>query len=180
MANPEVMTIHLAVASPPARTERDTVKRHLGQVVNLPQIQDGVTQIAAVKISIVGGNPAKVPHLLVGLLQAKIHEVGQLPLDFQVRARMRQLEFPWATETQQLRVGNEWRMERACGGLFCRFKHDQGRARRIELELNPMVPVAERGAFSLRLILHGRRVCHARRPACGECVLADICPSRQI
>ncbi len=47
---------------------------------------------------------------------------------------------------------------------------------KIEMELNPMIPAAERGAFSLRLILHGRRVCRARKPACGECVLNDFCP----
>ena len=48
---------------------------------------------------------------------------------------------------------------------------------KVELELNPMVPAGERGEFSLRLILHGRRVCLARSPRCGDCVLADICPS---
>jgi endonuclease-3 len=48
---------------------------------------------------------------------------------------------------------------------------------RVEHALNAMVPAAERGALSLRLILHGRRVCVARRPRCGECVLADVCPS---
>jgi endonuclease III len=48
---------------------------------------------------------------------------------------------------------------------------------KVELELNAMVPAAERGTFSLRLILHGRRVCLARRPRCGECVLAWFCPS---
>ena len=48
---------------------------------------------------------------------------------------------------------------------------------KVELELNPMVPAAERGAFSLRVILHGRRVCAARKPACDVCVLADFCPS---
>ncbi len=47
---------------------------------------------------------------------------------------------------------------------------------KIEMELNPMIPAAERGAFSLRLILHGRRVCRARKPACAECVLNDFCP----
>ncbi len=47
----------------------------------------------------------------------------------------------------------------------------------VEHDLNPMVPAAQRGAFSIRLILHGRRTCRARRPACGECVLADFCPS---
>jgi endonuclease-3 len=51
---------------------------------------------------------------------------------------------------------------------------------KVEMALNPMVPAAERGAFSLRLILHGRRVCIARRPRCGECVLAGVCPSSQV
>jgi endonuclease-3 len=48
---------------------------------------------------------------------------------------------------------------------------------KVEHELGPMVPAAERGAFSLRVILHGRRVCFARKPACGSCALADFCPS---
>ncbi len=47
----------------------------------------------------------------------------------------------------------------------------------VELALNPMVPAADRGPFSLRLILHGRRVCSARRAACDECSLAWFCPS---
>lgn len=50
---------------------------------------------------------------------------------------------------------------------------------KVELVLNPMVPAAERGEFSLRLILHGRRVCIARRPNCAECVLNTFCPSRR-
>lgn len=48
---------------------------------------------------------------------------------------------------------------------------------KVEMELNPMVPATDRGLLSLRLILHGRRVCVARKPRCGECVLNDICPS---
>lgn len=48
---------------------------------------------------------------------------------------------------------------------------------KAELALNRLVPAAERGGFSLRLIQHGRRVCTARRPKCGDCVLADFCPS---
>ena len=47
---------------------------------------------------------------------------------------------------------------------------------KVEHELNAMVPAAERGLFSLRLILHGRQVCVARKPRCSECVLADFCP----
>jgi endonuclease-3 len=51
---------------------------------------------------------------------------------------------------------------------------------KLELELNPMLPPAERGAFSLRIILHGRRVCFARKPNCAECALEDICPSSEL
>jgi endonuclease III len=51
---------------------------------------------------------------------------------------------------------------------------------KIEHELNPMVPAGERGLFSLRLILHGRRVCIARRPRCEDCVLHDFCPSARV
>jgi endonuclease-3 len=48
---------------------------------------------------------------------------------------------------------------------------------KVELELNRYLPGEEWGSFSLRLILHGRRVCDARKPKCDECTLADICPS---
>ncbi len=48
---------------------------------------------------------------------------------------------------------------------------------KIELDLNPLIPPAERGAFSLRLIEHGRRVCGARSPRCDDCALAPLCPS---
>ena len=48
---------------------------------------------------------------------------------------------------------------------------------KIEYELNALVPPEDRGAFSLRLILHGRAVCVARKPRCRDCGLADICPA---
>ena len=48
---------------------------------------------------------------------------------------------------------------------------------KVEAELNALVPAADRGALSLRLILHGRQVCASRRPRCEACVLADFCPS---
>ncbi len=51
---------------------------------------------------------------------------------------------------------------------------------KLELELNSFLPPAERGPFSLRMILHGRRVCIAKRPLCAECVLEDICPSSRV
>jgi len=51
---------------------------------------------------------------------------------------------------------------------------------KVERDLDALVPPADRGALSLRLILHGRRVCKARTPRCGECMLADICPSARV
>ena len=48
---------------------------------------------------------------------------------------------------------------------------------KVELVLDRMVPAAERGDFSLRLILHGRRVCAAKKPRCEDCVLNDFCPA---
>lgn len=50
---------------------------------------------------------------------------------------------------------------------------------KVEMQLNALLPPEEWGEFSLRLILHGRRVCDARAPRCGECRLAEVCPSRQ-
>ena len=51
---------------------------------------------------------------------------------------------------------------------------------KVEKELNAMLPPEQWGEFGLRLILHGRRVCDARKPKCRECMLADICPSVSI
>jgi endonuclease-3 len=48
---------------------------------------------------------------------------------------------------------------------------------KIEHAVGALLPRAEWGAFSLRTILHGRRVCIARRPRCEDCVLSDFCPS---
>jgi endonuclease-3 len=48
---------------------------------------------------------------------------------------------------------------------------------KIEAEVTSLVPKEEWTGLSLRLILHGRRVCLARSPRCDRCVLNDICPS---
>jgi endonuclease-3 len=51
---------------------------------------------------------------------------------------------------------------------------------KVEQDVCSIVPREEWTGLSLRLILHGRRVCIARRPRCPECVLNDICPSAQL
>jgi endonuclease-3 len=45
----------------------------------------------------------------------------------------------------------------------------------VERDLCALVPPDEWGALSVRLILHGRNVCDARRPRCDVCQLADVC-----
>ena len=48
---------------------------------------------------------------------------------------------------------------------------------KIESEVGALIPRSEWTMLSHRLIWHGRRVCHARRPACGACGVAHWCPS---
>jgi endonuclease-3 len=50
----------------------------------------------------------------------------------------------------------------------------------IERDICGMVPEDQWTDLSLRLIMHGRRVCIARTPRCPQCVLNDICPSAQL
>ena len=51
---------------------------------------------------------------------------------------------------------------------------------KVEKELCALVPPREWGDLSLRLILHGRRVCDARSPRCDACVLEFLCPSSRL
>jgi endonuclease-3 len=51
---------------------------------------------------------------------------------------------------------------------------------KIEALVTRMVPPEEWTGLSLRLILHGRRICIARRPLCEQCVLNDFCPSSTV
>jgi endonuclease-3 len=48
---------------------------------------------------------------------------------------------------------------------------------KVEAELCSYLPRDAWGDFSLRMILHGRRICDAKAPQCAACVLEDICPS---
>jgi endonuclease III len=50
-------------------------------------------------------------------------------------------------------------------------------ADKIEADVAALIPKREWTMLSHRLIWHGRRCCHARRPACGACALARLCPS---
>ena len=56
---------------------------------------------------------------------------------------------------------------------------DQKTPEKIERDLMELVPRSDWTLWAHLLILHGRSVCKARRPACGNCVLADLCPSAE-
>ena len=43
-----------------------------------------------------------------------------------------------------------------------------------------LTPPGEELELHVNLLRHGRRTCHARSPACGECALARMCPSREL
>jgi len=51
---------------------------------------------------------------------------------------------------------------------------------KIESDLRGLLPPKEWTGFSHRLIIHGRRVCWARKRACKRCGLSDLCPSNEI
>lgn len=48
---------------------------------------------------------------------------------------------------------------------------------KVESAVAELLPRKDWTSASHRIIWHGRRVCHARRPACGACAIAELCPS---
>ena len=48
---------------------------------------------------------------------------------------------------------------------------------KVEKEVGELIPEKEWTNLSQRMIWHGRRICHSRKPACGACPVAKICPS---
>jgi endonuclease-3 len=48
---------------------------------------------------------------------------------------------------------------------------------KVESVVAELLPKNQWTIFSHRVIFHGRRVCHSRKPACGACAIASLCPS---
>ncbi|MGE7438690.1 endonuclease III [Kitasatospora sp. NPDC001175] len=48
---------------------------------------------------------------------------------------------------------------------------------KVEAAVAEIFPKSEWTMLSHRVVFHGRRICHARKPACGACPLAPLCPS---
>lgn len=74
----------------------------------------------------------------------------------------------FAVDTHVIRLTNRLRLTRSRDPV------------KIEAEVTKMIPREEWSGFSLRLILHGRRVCIARSPNCPGCILNDFCPSSTV
>ncbi len=51
---------------------------------------------------------------------------------------------------------------------------------KVEQDLMEIVPRPQWTMFAHRLVWHGRKVCHARKPLCGSCALAPMCPSADL
>lgn len=64
------------------------------------------------------------------------------------------------------------------GRLSRRFQWSQSMDPvKVEHEVGELIPQKEWTNLSQRMIWHGRRICHSRKPACGACPLAKVCPS---
>ncbi|MFE2745478.1 endonuclease III [Streptomyces scopuliridis] len=64
------------------------------------------------------------------------------------------------------------------GRLVRRWKWtEQEDPEKVEAEIAAIFPKSEWTMLSHRVIFHGRRICHSRKPACGACPIAHLCPS---
>ncbi|MEU5210281.1 endonuclease III [Streptomyces sp. NPDC020742] len=54
---------------------------------------------------------------------------------------------------------------------------DQQDAEKVEADVAAIFPKSDWTMLSHRVVFHGRRVCHSRKPACGACAIAPLCPS---
>ena len=64
------------------------------------------------------------------------------------------------------------------GRLVRRFKWtEQEDPEKVEAEICAIFPKSEWTMLSHRVVFHGRRICHSRKPACGACPIAPLCPS---
>ncbi|HEY9475089.1 MAG TPA: endonuclease III [Mycobacteriales bacterium] len=117
---------------------------------------------------------------LIGLGQALVerHE-GQVP------ARLEELvALPGiGRKTANVILGNAFgvpgiTVDTHFGRLVRRWQWtDQTDPVKVEAVAAELIPRSEWTMLSHRVIFHGRRVCHSRRPACGACAIARLCPS---
>jgi endonuclease III len=71
-------------------------------------------------------------------------------------------------DTHMLRLSQRWRWTTNTDPV------------KVEFDIAALIPRPEWTMMSHRVIWHGRRMCHARKPACGVCPVAALCPSAGI
>ncbi|HEV3381885.1 MAG TPA: endonuclease III [Trebonia sp.] len=138
-------------------------------------------------------NPADVEEILasIGLFRAKTRSV--IGLSMALRDRFggqvpRRLEdmvtLPGVgRKTANVVLGNAFgipgiTVDTHFGRLARRFGWtDSDDPVKVEAEVGALIEKKEWVMLSHRLIWHGRRICHSRKPACGVCPVADWCPS---
>ena len=67
---------------------------------------------------------------------------------------------------------------RVCKKLGC--VREDGRRVDAHQILNAIGPPDDRYSLHINLVNHGRKVCKASRPHCGECVIEGLCPGAEI
>lgn len=121
---------------------------------------------------------------LLGMAQAVVAEHGgQIPQTMEALTRLPGV----GRKTANVVLGNAFgrnegivvdtHVQRLAGRLGLSREVDPVK---IERDLLPLVPRDDWTLWSHLLILHGRAVCNARKPRCGDCAVADLCPSATV
>lgn len=118
---------------------------------------------------------------LIGMAQAVVAEHhGEIPRTMEELRRLPGV----GRKTANVVLGNAYHINEGVtvdthvtrlSGLLGLSK--EGDAVKIEQDLMRLFPQADWALLSHLLIFHGRQICIARRPKCGDCVLARLCPS---
>lgn len=117
---------------------------------------------------------------IIGLAQKLCSEHGgQVPADLDALVRLPGV----GRKTANVVLGNAFgvpglTVDTHFGRLARRFGWtSQEDPVKVESDVAELIPRKDWTLLSHRLIWHGRRICHARRPACGACPLSTLCPA---
>jgi len=104
---------------------------------------------------------------------------GQLPSDFDTLVQLPGIGRKTANLLVATAFGGQGIIvDTHCGRVSRRLGFTEANdPEQIEFTLRDLIPPSEWSVFSHCMVIHGRRCCTARRPACERCPVADLCPS---
>lgn len=104
---------------------------------------------------------------------------GELPSDFDTLVQLPGIGRKTANLLVATAFGGQGIIvDTHCGRVSRRLGFtDDDDPEKIEFRLRELIPEAEWSVFSHSMVIHGRRCCTARKPACERCPVADLCPS---